>query len=398
MTSESTRSLIVLIALVATLAMAPVAPEAGNIMFLVAGGAALLLLREEDRRMIARPALWMPLAGFACLALAYCLAGGIDGLLGLVFVAPLAAMMPLIVAGRHVKLSAGLVAVLALCGAAGTAAMAVAEFTDTGTIRAGEGVANPIHFADMALSVGFLALTGVLFWRSPVRWLFLLGPVLAAVAVLLSGTRGALVALAAMTGTAIIVGLLVRLVSVRQFAIGAVGITVLVAVAGLAGAGQTSTVQRMMADIADLFEVGSLTDSSISLRLQMYQGGLAAFLESPLVGHGPFDFVEAAASRASAAFAGTPHLHSDMLDFAASGGVLGLCAYFLFLLAPVAEAVRTVDPQTRKRLVLISATLGAGFFTMGLTNAMFGILNLTVFYGAVTLVIASLSGPPETSE
>lgn len=86
-------------------------------------------------------------------------------------------------------------------------------------------------------------------------------------------------------------------------------------------------------------------------------------------------------------FEGAPHLHNDLADFAASGGIMGLIAYFLFLFAPLAEAMRTPHPETRKGLVVVSAALVLGYFVMGLTNAMFGILNLTVFYAAATLVV-----------
>ena len=390
MPSETLRPSILLAALIAALAVAPVAPEAGNILFLSAGGVAVLLLRPSGLELVNRPALWMPLVGLFILAVAYSIAtGGFGGLVGLLFVAPIIGMIPLLIAAGTERGAASphLISVLALCGSAGAAAIAIAEFSSTGSTRVGWTVANPIHFADLALSVGFLALLGVVLGRGPVRWLFLVAPLLAIVAVLLSGTRGAVVALVVMSGTAVLAGVMVRMISLRHFAIGAVVLVVVLAGAWLAGAGQTSGVQRVMTDIADVLRTGLPTDSSTSLRLQMYEGGLNAFLASPIVGHGPVDFVEAAASRASVRFEGAPHLHNDLADFAASGGILGLIAYFLFLLAPLAEALRTPDPETRKGLVVVSAALVLGYFVMGLTNAMFGILNLTVFYAAATLVV-----------
>jgi len=377
--------------MVAALAMAPVAPEAANILFLAIGAVAFLMLRQSDVKVVRRPAVWMTLTGLTLLALAYCGSSGAAGIVGLMFVVPLLTVPPLIAAALRTDLPPRLIAVLALSGAAGAAAIAAAEFTSTGTSRVGEWVANPIHFADLALLVGFLAVLGTLFGRGPGRWLFLLAPLFATVAVLLSGTRGALVALVAMLGTAVVAGILVRQISWRQLAVGAVLLLIGLFAAWIGGVGQTSAVQRVMVDLADIFRTGLPSDESTSLRLQMYEGGLNAFLASPLVGHGPFAFVEAAASRASVRFEGAPHLHNDLLDFAASGGVPGVVAYFLFLLAPVAEALKVKDPVTRKTLVLLSATLAVGFFVMGLTNAMFGILNLTVFYATATLVIAALA-------
>jgi len=392
------RSHIVVASLVAALAMAPVAPEAGNILFLAAGAVAILLLRGGDQNAIQRPSVWMPLLGLVFLGLAYTLSSGAAGLVGLMFVVPLAATLLLIAAARRSDLQPALVGLLALCGVAGSAAIAIAEFTTTGTPRVGIWVANPIHFADLSLSVAFLALVGTVLGRSLDRWLFIATPLLATVAVLLSGTRGAVVALAIMAGTAVITSVAVGLITLRKLAIGVVVLAAVLPAAWFAGIGQTSGVQRVVADVADVFRTGLPTDESTVLRLQMYEGGLNAFLASPLYGHGPFAFVEAAASRASTPFEGAPHLHNDLADFAASGGILGLAAYMLFLWAPLVEALRAPNTSHRAGLVIVSSTLVVGYFVMGLTNAMFGILNLTVFYAAATLVVALLAQNGERPE
>ncbi len=392
------RSHIVVASLVAALAMAPVAPEAGNILFLAAGAVAILLLRRVDVHVIGRPSVWMSLLGLVLLGLAYALASGAPGLAGLMFVVPLAATTLLIAAAQRSDLQPSLVGLLALCGVAGSAAIAIAEFATTGTQRVGIWVANPIHFADLSLSVAFLALIATLLGRGPDRWLFVVTPLLAAVAVLLSGTRGAVVALAIMGGTALITSVAVRMISLRNLAVGLVVLAIVLPAAWFAGVGQTSGVQRVLADVADVFRTGLPTDESTVLRLQMYEGGLNAFLASPLFGHGPFAFVEAAASRASTPFEGAPHLHNDLADFAASGGILGLAAYMLFLLAPLVEALKAPNTSRRAGLVVVSATLAVGYFVMGLTNAMFGILNLTVFYAVATLVVALLAQNVEQPE
>src|SRR5690606_37376885 len=187
------------------------------------------------------------------LALAYCGSSGAAGIVGLMFVVPLLTVPPLIAAALRTDLPPRLIAVPAFSGAAGAAAIAAAEFTSTGTSRVGEWVANPIHFADLALLVGFLAVLGTLFGRGPGRWLFLLAPLLATVAVLLSGTRGALVALVAMLGAAVLAGLVMRQISLRHLAVGAVVVLIGLFAAWVGGVGQTSAVQRVMVDIADVF-------------------------------------------------------------------------------------------------------------------------------------------------
>jgi O-antigen ligase len=388
LTFDTARPLILLFALTAALAIAPVAPEVGNILFLSAAAVSLFLMRKVDLALSKRPLVWMPLTGLILVGLAYGIATSAPaGVAGIFYFTPLLTIWPLMSLTRDTRQVAPVhIGVLALCGAAGCAAVAISEVLATGTTRAGGSIANPIHFADIALGVAFLALVGTVYCTGAGRWLFLAAPVAASVAVLLSGTRGAVLALAVMTATAIIGSLLLRLVSFRLFAIGALGGLLALVLGAVLGAGETSGWQRVYSDFATILNSGLPTDFSTAERLLMYEGGLRAFLASPVFGHGPFDFVEAAASRASLRFDSAPHLHNDLADFGASGGLMGLAAYFLFLLAPLVEAWRAPPSRYRAGLIVVVTTLVVGYFVMGLTNAMFGILNLTVFFAAFVLV------------
>jgi len=385
---------VLLWAFVAALVMAPVAPEAGNILFLAAGGTSLLLLRKADVAAIARPIIWMPLSGLVLLGAAFVVgAGTSQGLSGMLAFAPLLAAMSLIVLSNRGELPAPrLLAMLSFAGVAGTVAIALNDYFVTGTGRAGESVANPIHFADVALLAGYLSLIGVLYVQAWWRYVFLLGPVLAAISVVFSGTRGAVVALVAMAVVAVVVSAALRLIKLRVLATAAVGVLVVLAIGFAAGLGQISGVQRVMLDIADVLQTGLPTDGSTAIRLSMYQGGLEAFLASPIFGHGPFNYVQAAAAtQAAPLFVGAPHLHSDIFDFAASGGIVGLISYGLFLLAPMVEMLRAPASPSRKGLLVVVAALTAGYFVMGLTNAMFGILTVTVYFSAICVLVGVLS-------
>ena len=229
--TQSLKSIVPLIALIAVLAMAPVAPEAGNTLFLAAGAIGLLLMWPEAIVQVRRPIVWMQLTGLGLVGVAYGVSAGIEGLVGLVYFAPLLAVWPLVTLLRESERSqvALLLGVLALCGASGAAIMAIFEVQATGTTRAGEMVANPIHFADVALLVGFAALVGVLAITSLWRFVFLLAPAMALIAVLLSGTRGAVVAFVAMLVIAAVTGAIVRLYSRRWWLI--LGICLSIAVA-----------------------------------------------------------------------------------------------------------------------------------------------------------------------
>ncbi|MCR6672066.1 O-antigen ligase [Devosia ginsengisoli] len=387
------RPAILLIALVAALAMTPVAPEAGNIIYLAAGAVAIILMRPSLAAFY-RPIVWMPFGGLSLVLVAYTFAaGGVAGVLSVLYFAPFLAVWPLISLARaDAGPEPAMVALLSLCGVAGAAAVAVGEFAATGTMRAGASVANPIHFADVALACGVLATIGAVYATGALRIIALSGPVFAAAAVLLSGTRGAVVAFVAMAFTALVLAVVLRAISRRHFVMALVAAMAIIAALAL-GAGQISGVQRVVNDVKDLMQSELPAGNSTNLRLQMYKGGLDAFVSSPVVGHGPFAYVAVAESSVGGSFEDAPHLHSDLANFAASAGILGVLAYFLLLLAPLAEVFqnRRVVP---KGLIIVVASLTVGYLVMGLTNAMFGILSVTVFFSTICVVTGLLVERP----
>ncbi|MCZ4346758.1 O-antigen ligase family protein [Devosia neptuniae] len=394
------RHFLFLLAIIAALVMAPVSPEAGNILFLIAGGLALFSLRKADFVTFGRPIVWMPLLGLGLLGLAFSAgAGTIRGLEGLLPFAPILAIWPLIMLPRDTRqVDPEYIAMFSFIGTAGALAIALNEYLTTGVARAGASVANPIHFADVALLAGFLSLVGLIYVQSVWRYLFLSGPVLAALAATLSGTRGAVVALVLMAMIAVVLAGALRIINLRIFIAAGVVTAIALLIGFAAGLGQTTGVQRVMLDIADVLQTGLPTDASTAIRLSMYKGGVNAFMTSPIFGHGPFGFVDAAAAGMDAPlFVGAPHLHNDILDFAASAGILGLIAYGLFMLAPLVEVLRAPPSATRSGLLVVVSTLVVGHFVMGLTNAMFGILTVTVYFAAVCVIVGVLAELPRCS-
>jgi O-antigen ligase len=388
------RNFLPTIALISALAIAPVAPEAGNVVFLAAGGAGLIMMWPAAINELRRPIVWMPLGGLALIGVAYSISAGPVGLVGLAYFAPLMAVWPLVSIARSIEQPQYplLIGALAFCGAGAAAIMAINEVLVTGASRAGGLIANPIHFADVALLTGFVALFGMIPERSAGKFVLLLAPLLAAMAVALSGTRGAVVAFVAMLVTAMVIAVIVRLYRPRMFLLIAAGLAVAVAAVLLLGGAQISGIQRVLADVADTLANGMPTDSSTALRVQMYVGGLRAFLEAPVFGHGPLEFVAAAERLADIPLEAPPHLHSDLVDMAASAGILGIFAYLLFLLAPMVEAIRMPAGPAKAWTVVTVASLVVGFFCMGLTNAMFGILNLTTTYAAICVITGMVAG------
>ncbi|MHA6298286.1 O-antigen ligase family protein [Devosia sp. CAU 1758] len=398
--TSNPKIIIPFIALTAVLAIGPVAPEAGNILFLVAGGTAIAFMWPGALRELVRPVAWMPLAGLALIAVAYTASAGVAGLSGLLYFTPMLAVWPLLAAFRGTDLGEHglLLGILALCGASGAAIMALSEVQATGTVRAGAAIANPIHFADVALLVGFLGLIGMAFARSYWRILFVVAPIMSVIAVALSGTRGAVVAVMAMLLAFAVSIAAVQLVSRRLVLAGTVVLVAIGALALAVGGSQISGIERVLSDIAETLAHGAPTDNSTDVRLQMYLGGARAVLEAPIFGHGPLAFTAVADSLADMPFGNTPHLHNDIIDMAASGGILGLTTYFLMVLAPLVEAFRAPASAVRPWTIVLASTLVTGFFVMGLTNAMFGILTVTTSFAAVCVMIGMLGNSTVSSD
>ena len=157
------------------------------------------------------------------------------------------------------------------------------------------------------------------------------------------------------------------------------------------GFGLGGRLGRLGGDVVALF-TGSTTDGAIGERLYMYLSAWNALLASPWHGYGMIDFTTSAAQFAppGPGYPPSSHLHNDIADFAVIGGMLGLLSYVLLLVAPLAGGLATRG-RNRPAAIYLGAVAGVGYFSMGLTNAMFGILTQTVVYGVILALIAALA-------
>ena len=382
-------------ALLSGLVLPTLAPGTANTITLVLTGIGLLLLpTAEGRRAWAVPSSWLPLVAGGLMLLAFSFSAREPMCFGIISM-----LVPLFLAARHAALlgqlrdclSVTAIGGLALLGASGGALIAGFDVLVRGESRGGVLVNNPIHLADLALALGFVAVVGVLGkWRG--RWIFLLGPVAALLAIWFSGSRGPLVAFVPMSMTAMAAAALHYLPRRRAWLLIAAGATAAVLVfAVLVG---TGLIDRMgpFGEIVSLFRSGETEDGSTNQRLIMYRSALAAFSASPIWGHGLWQFIETTASFAppGVPFPAYDHLHNDIADFAVSAGLMGLVAYGLLLVAPWAGAWRAQGSQRAPALFLASMA-SIGYAGMGLTNAMFGVLSQTLVYTVLLSVIAVLA-------
>jgi O-antigen ligase len=383
------------VALLAGLTLPSITPGTANITTLVLMGIGLgvLAFQPRTRLVIREPAVWMTLLAGAILLVALVpTASSPMHLVSILILAPLWLVAPhgALLDQLRSWLRPRIIAVFALAGSGGGAAVAATDVLIFGQERGGWLVNNPIHLADLTLMLGFIALVG-LTDKHRFNLFFVLGPLFALVAIWFSGSRGPLVAFAPMLvlgGGALALLLLpprraVLLLGAGCLLLAAVGFALL----GSGAAGRLGEI----VDISTLLS-GRTADASTNERLHMLQSAVEAFWSSPVYGHGFLDYAAVAQSYVPPGMGYGPwgHLHNDPADFAVIGGTLGLLSYALLLLAPLVSGLGNRG-RWRPATIYLGITLPVGYFAMGLTNAMFGVLAQTTLYAVVLSLIATLT-------
>lgn len=280
--------------------------------------------------------------------------------------------------------------VSAFAAAGGAIAFAVAAYQVFILMqgRAESFGSDPIWSAQAAVVIAFLALLGVFKGSWIVRIACLLGAVLAMGAVVSSGSRGPILAIPPLMVVALIYG--TRRWPMALALVAVVGLAALAFVAWLYPQGLARITTAWQA-IADLFSSGRITENSAGQRQIMYQAGIAAFLDKPWFGHGWENRVLAIGPYLSPDFqfmlGEHHHLHSDGLDFAVTGGITGLLAYLLVLIAPPLGALLSPrDSQYRFRLAA-SSGLALAYAIFGVTYLAFGYEYHTTLYVLFAAII-----------
>jgi O-antigen ligase len=275
---------------------------------------------------------------------------------------------------------------LALLGTIVTLGLAIYERVATGTDRVGVLTSDPIRIANTAVILGFLSLSGMLAdrgWRRPI---YLLGPLLALAVALLAGTRGAVAAICVM----IVLAPLLATRSWRVSALVATGLAVLAIVFLVTAAQlQIPRLETIARTISELIAGAPVSDMSVAIRLSLLAAAWNAFLQSPWVGHGWDDLMSAIAPFLPPNWdtQGSPHLHNDIADFAVAGGLLGLLAYAMILVAPVVAAARSTRDSLHDVRLFAVLLLVASYAVLWVNSLMFGFEIHTSLYCIVCAAI-----------
>lgn len=298
---------------------------------------------------------------------------------------PLLAFAPVLVAPglaallvrQDAWLQPAAVPLLCLFGAITAAIAGIVEWQVTSEVRVGLGN-NPIHYGGIVAVVGFLSLAGL---HATTRWwrlLFLLGPLTGLGAVLLSGSRGPLLAWAAMALASLpfVVWWLRR--DIRAMLI--LALLVGVIAAGLLTSSQGN---RALAGLVTLAQSGGVQAvfGADAARTALYTSAWHAFLSSPLVGHGYGQLIPMVMAEfpTRTTLATLENLHSDLPNFAAMAGSLGVLSYLLLIAAPLL-LLGSDAARRQPALVFGVVILTVGYVVLGLTNLMFGVLPQTALF------------------
>lgn len=313
------------------------------------------------------------LADFLVFALAPLLAAAL---------APLVGRLTLERASQLCLVAAGLAAAMGLYGMA------------QGVNRPTAPGFSPIHFADLAVVLGFMSLAGTLLTTGKGRWLYACGPVLALIATIAAETRAALIVA---LGLALVYGVACTwgsaLPRLAKLALPVTLAALVVLGFALAYAFGFTRPLEAFEPILALLRGELPADTSALYRVEMYRAGILAFLDAPLFGHGWHRQIAAAmpylteVGREGYALEGWGYIHNDALSLAVGAGLCGLFAYGLALAAPLLAHFAAPPSQEAKARLYFALCLSLGMLLSGATDVLFMVEapKLLLVLGVATL-------------
>ncbi len=260
------------------------------------------------------------------------------------------------------------------------------------------GWLNAITFGDIALCLALVALAAAIDYRHSTRKAIFpaLGALAGLGATIVSGTRGGW---AALVLAAILFLTYARLLQSRRVRLLLVGSFALFASTFFIPAfGVQERVGQGVHDVRTWLDGGSAL-SNVGVRLELWTGARTIIAEHPLFGLDPLTvrgelrkLVEQGAIQD--VVLPFEHLHNDLLQAQATGGVFGLLAYLGILAAPFAFFARAVGRNARRGMPQFAPALAGmlvvlSYFGFGMTEVIFWSLKGSMFY---VLMVALLMG------
>lgn len=255
--------------------------------------------------------------------------------------------------------------------------------------------------ARVAALLGFLALIGLNPKMRSQSNLVVIAPIVAIGIVVLSGSRGTLIAIPIMLTIVLVFVLPLIWVKSRLWTT-LMLVAIAVSVAGLVLIDPNGFVSRVFRTLTEM-AAGRLPGNSSELRYQMLVGAWNAFQQSPIIGYGWAGHWDALmqAHPTPEIFAPVKQyfsFHNDIADFAVAGGILGLFAYAILLFAPIVNLLFDQSLQQNRLVAYALVLLPTSYFIFGFTDFVFGFDLLTTLYGfSLAFVLAAAKAHPASA-
>ncbi|SDD09897.1 O-antigen ligase family protein [Paraburkholderia lycopersici] len=284
-------------------------------------------------------------------------------------------------------------------GALSALAIALLTPRDWGEGRVGSQFLNPIHFGDLALALGVLSAIALNWWRKDrVFWRILkVAGLFAGLATsLLSGARGGWAAIPLVA--VLIVWELGRGKPFHWKVLMPVTVALLLGlVYGLSGTVR-ERVDMVSSDLTQ-YSHGN-RDTSVGVRLQLYEAASKLIAEHPVLGLGGDGFRDKMTSLArqgaltpvAAAF-GEGEVHNQLLAYMANYGIVGGLALLAIYVVPgvfFAAKLQSAS-RTARRTALMGLSFVLMFLVFGLTVETFDLKSTVSFYATVIGVLAAIA-------
>ncbi|WP_321898285.1 O-antigen ligase family protein [Paraburkholderia heleia] len=265
--------------------------------------------------------------------------------------------------------------------------------------RIGSAFLNPIHFGDLALALGVLSAIALNWWRKDSalwRALKIAGLFGGLAASLLSGARGGWAAIPLVA--LLIVWEVGRNKPLHWKVLMPVVVTLLLGlVYGLSGTVR-DRVNSVSSDLTQYTQ--GHRDTSVGIRLQLYEAAATLIAEHPVLGLGGDGFRDKMTSMAkqgaltpTAAAFGEGEVHNQLLAYMANYGIVGGLALLAIYIVPAvffAAKLKSASRTTR-RTALMGLTFVLMFFVFGLTVETFDLKSTVSFYATVLAVLAAIA-------
>ncbi len=292
---------------------------------------------------------------------------------------------------RASKDTAQIILYLCLIGAGLALAMALFDVYVRGLSRAEGFLSGSILFARVGTTLGFIAAMGFFLIKSPIRFIFLLGPIFSIFVVILAGSRGTAIILPILALFFVFLAFihaknkLAKLLIITSLLVFCVGVIIFMDELSP----RFSNIAQI---IAQIVEQGTSNDISVNIRLEFYKTGWLLFTQNPIFGYGWANMPEHVyAILGPDSFTKMRiddfHFHNDFFSFAVAGGIFGIICLVFFLIAPLVGALYSErDNLFYLRLETIFILLII-YFLSGLTDMVIGYDLPTAMYALLSAII-----------